>query len=225
MLESRTGFANYFFNRENRDRIWRGLSELGDFSSAGEVWSLSGTIAGESTQVRLDLQKQAASIQLGSRKLDVDFQDQLSDIVALRRETGILVALHALRDLLRLGPERIGDTIYIGTHPVYQGTTTSLAQQPRHDVLQSLWYDARVRYSFDPESGQVSLIEVYGDVGHDPIELYLDQYAAKTLKSGLEVRFPQRFRLQYGSEPLLLLTLDSFNTETTPQQSATEPTP
>ncbi|MEZ6080951.1 MAG: hypothetical protein R3C56_36360 [Pirellulaceae bacterium] len=124
----------------------------------------------------MELLPDRGELHVGSRTLTAELTDRMSDVVGQRRETGLLVALHALQQFLTLGPERIGDTIYLGTLPVYAGTSTVLADAPRQAVLQTLWYDAKVRFSFDSTTGLVSLVEVFGDTGQDPVELYVDQY-------------------------------------------------
>ena len=134
----------------------------------------------------------------------------MSDSVAARREGGLLVAMRALQQLLQLGPEQIGDTDYRGLAPVYFDSSTRLSKRPRHDVMRTLWYDARVRFYVDPQSGFVSLVEIFGDSGHDPIEVYLDEY--HEVRSGAATAmFPNRLRLQYGQEPMLLIRLDEFH--------------
>jgi len=216
MLASRTGFANYHFNRQRRGTIWNELQQRADFSKFTGTWKFTGRIAGESTPVAIDMRVDSGELQVGSRKLNAPLTDRMSDIVAARRETGLLVALHAFRQLLQLGPERIGDTLYLGEMPVYAGVSRVLAEQPRHDVLQSVWYDAKVRFSYDPQLQQISLIEVFGDAGADPVELYVDQYAAIAVDTSgggepVKLPFPQRLRLQYGTEPSLLLSIESVN--------------
>ncbi len=213
MLATRAGFANYFYNQRRCTEIGNELQQAFDSGTATGVWKLTGRIAGETTPIEIDLYPDRGELRVGSRVLKAELSDRLSDVVALRRETGLLVALHALRQLLQLGPERIGDTVFLGALPVYTGTSTRLAEQPWHDVLQTLWYDAKVRFSYDPLAKQISLIEVFGDTGMDPVELYLDQYAAIAGEAGAPQQpgqlFPRRLRLQYGTEPLLLLTIEN----------------
>ncbi len=209
MLESRTGFANYYFNRSRREAVWERLQKLGDFPAERSVWTLTGTVAGESTPIKILLDKHTGRIQIGSRSIEVEFGDAMSEIISSRREGGLLVALHALKQLLQLGPEKLGDTIYLGTLPVYQTSATDLASQPRQEVLQSLWYDATARFYVAPESEQVSLVEIFGDAGQDPVEVYMDQYQEQTTDEKVGLRFPTRIRLQYGTEPMLLLSIQS----------------
>lgn len=213
MLAKRTGFANYYFNQLRKSEIWSELCEKSDYTGTASAWKMHGRIAGETTPVEIDLLPEHGELRVGSRTLKAELTDRMSDIVSQRRETGLLVALHALKQLLQQGPERIGDTVFLGTLPVYSGTSNVLSEQPRHDVLQTLWYDAKVRFSYDPQAKQISLIEVWGDETSDPVEVYLDQYAE--LATGevngkpTQILFPQRVRLQYGTDPLLLLKLES----------------
>lgn len=207
MLEPRAGFANYHFNRLNRDRLWKDVQTLGDFHNSSMTWVFSGHVAGESTRASIELGETQATLELGSRRRQAEFAEALSDIVAERRESGLLLALRALQQLLRVGPEQMGDTVYLGTAPVYATQSTQLNDQPLMDVMQTLWYDAKVRFSIDG-SGQIVLVEVFGDPGTDAVEVYLDRYTP--MQSGsLEVMLPSRVRLQYGTEPVLLIDFDS----------------
>jgi serine protease Do len=209
MLIERSGFANYYYNQRHRTELWERCHQQSDFGEAASPWTLTGSIAGESTPVSVELLPDRGELHVGSRTLTAELTDRMSDVVGQRRETGLLVALHALQQFLTLGPERIGDTIYLGTLPVYAGTSTVLADAPRQAVLQTLWYDAKVRFSFDSTTGLVSLVEVFGDTGQDPVELYVDQYAPLVVGAESKPLLPSRIRLQYGTEPRLLLSIDS----------------
>ncbi|MEO8269744.1 MAG: trypsin-like peptidase domain-containing protein, partial [Aureliella sp.] len=209
MLMERSGFANYYYNQLHRSELWKRCHQQSDFSGADGPWTFAGSIAGESTPVKIALFPDRGELHFGSRTLTAELTDRMSDVVAQRRETGLLVALHALQQFLMLGPERIGETTYLGTLPVYAEPSTVLADAPRQAVLQTLWYDAKVRFSFDSTTGLVSLVEVYGDIGQDPVELYVDQYAPLVAGAQAKPLLPSRIRLQYGTEPRLLLSIDT----------------
>lgn len=211
MLKVRPGFANYHFNEQHVADIWQQLQRAGDYSTAGGTWIMQGTLAGETTLLEISLTPESGQLTVGSRSITVDFSESMSDVVSTRREGGLLVALHALRQMLQLGPQRIGDSVYLGKMPVYTSTSTRLADQPRHDVIQTLWYDAKVRFNVDPEAGRLSLIEVFGDSDQDPVELYVDKYGEDQITTSVDtssqLAFPGRLRLQYGTEPMLLLDI------------------
>lgn len=208
MLGSRKGFANYYFNTTNRERIWDlAKRAMGDFSQSSANWTFEGTVAGETTQASIIVTPSDGLVSVGSRVRKVAFSDAVSDVVASRRENGLLIALRAFQQLLQVGPEQLGDTVYLGTAPVYTTSTTKLSEQPQLDVLRTLWYDATVRFSF-LQDGRVALVEVFGDLGNDPIEVYFDKYKPLDDSSPL-LQFPSRIRLQYGTDPMMLLELQS----------------
>jgi serine protease Do len=214
MLAERPGFANYYFNEQNRDAIYKRAQALGDLSKVDGRWVVTGKIAGEDTPIRIQIESAGATMVLGTRTVEISFAEDLSDAISKRREGGLLVALRAWQQLLQVGPKQIGETIYLGTLPVYMSNSTLLAEQPLMDVLQSAWYDTMVRYSFPQDSGEIRCIEVFGDSNEDPVEVYLDNYREKDRRT-----MPGRIRLQYGVEPTLLIDIDSISF------SAEEPKP
>lgn len=225
MLEQRPGFANYYFNRSKRQQLWQVISQLGNVSTQ-DIWHLSGRLVGESTGVSLTIGHDAASGSVGSRRLE--HQGDISDAIAGRNLAGLAVAMRALHQLLSLGPEKIGQTVYLGTLPVYQGTSQRLADQSWHEVLEVLWYDAKVRFHWDPGSQQFSLIEVFGDEGNDPAEVYLDAYRPASPSEGTTIpmflaSFPGRIRLQYGSDIVMMAELEQFDSRpASPPDAATK---
>ena len=210
MLGKRLGFANYYFNEQNREAIWKRAQTTGEFAKLEPRWVLSGKVAGETTPVSILIDSNVGVIQLGGRTVEVVFKNAMSDEISKRREGGLLVALRAWQQFLRVGPKQLGETIYLGTSPVYMSQSNVLAEQPRFDVLQTAWYDTSARFCFPTDSGQLGCVEVFGDKSEDPVEVYFDNYRQKD-----KFTWPGRIRLQYGTEPTLLIDIDSisFTTE------------
>lgn len=212
MLEQRPGFANYYYNRTKRQQLWQAISQLGSVSTQ-DTWHLSGRLVGESTSLSLTIGHDTASGSVGSRRFE--HQGDISDAVASRSPAGLVVAMRALHQLLSLGLEKIGQTVYLGTLPVYHGASQRLADQSWHEVLEVLWLDAKVRFYWDATGQQFSLIEVFGDEGNDPAEVYLDAYGTAasvddTSDSRFPLAFPARVRLQYGSDIVMMVELEQF---------------
>lgn len=205
MLAKRPGFANYYFNEQNRDAVWQRTQALGDFSKVDRRWVLTGKLAGEDTPVRIQIDSVSGMILLGSRTVEISFAEAMSDAISKRREGGLLVALRAWQQLLQVGPKHIGETIYLGTAPIYASNNMVLAEQPLHDVLQSAWYDTVARFNFPQDSGEIRCIEVFGDASEDPVEVYFDHYREKDKRT-----LPGRIRLQYGTEPTILMEIESI---------------
>ena len=230
MIVPREGFANYYFNAQHQNAIWQRTQTQAsalrsEDADAATTWQLSGQLAGEPTPIEVELGAAAAKLKIGSRVLATNESDSVADIVGKRNEGGLAVALRALKEYVENGPQLLGDTIYLGKIPVYMGRDTQLKEQPRMEVLQTLWYDAKVRMSFTSQAGLPSLIEVFGDAGQDPVEVYIDQLAPLELTregEASQLNFPTRLRLQYGTEPLLLMELKSLaiaDTATAPAEA------
>lgn len=217
MLEAREGFANYYFNRLERQQVWDRIQSLGDFKALESNWRLAGKMASEPTPVTVDVHTTGGRLQIGNRQFETPFNDELAEVANQNREEGMLVALRAWQQLLQVGPEQLGATIYLGTAPIYPSLSKSLADMQICDVLQSNWYDTLVRFYVPVGSSEIACIEVYGETTHDPVEVYLDQYHEVDGR-----QWPGRARLQYGTEPRLLLTLDSvkLSSETVQDKSA-----
>src|SRR5699024_2626356 len=116
LIEPRRGYANYYFNRLARDRVWSAFQAHGDFTTTAGDWKLSGKLAdGSKIEVDLGPAASAGAFPQGQAKFDAatDIDRQL----APPSSGGLLAALHLWRKLLTLGPEEFGDVSYFGTAP------------------------------------------------------------------------------------------------------------
>lgn len=218
MHEAREGFANFYFNRLEQRQVWTRIQKLGDFSHVDSNWRFVGKIAGEPTTISINLHPTLGRLEIGKRKIDAAFSDEVAAVAEQNREDGMLVALRAWQQLLVEGPDKVGATIYLGTAPAYPTLGKSLNDVQICDVLQTDWYDATVRFYIPVGENQIRLIEVYGDSIHDPVEVYLDQYQ---MVDGRQ--WPGRARLQYGIEPRLLLNLEQVSFGSHPVEDKAAP--
>ncbi len=141
MLVKKEGYANYYFNKLNQERLLKNLSEYGAFSTAPRVWSLAGrTSAG--TPFEFTLAPQGASLELGK---EIFLQQVDGPIIAWQDEPpesgGLLAALYHWQLLLREGPNAFGETYYLGTEPV-DGVAAGLADVliTRQALIECRWY-------------------------------------------------------------------------------------
>jgi serine protease Do len=206
MLELRTGFSNYYFNRLKRGQIAEQLTTLGDLSTLSSM-KLKGKLVGEATRVDILVNGEQMDITVGSRRSQ--YKGDISDIIAERRFGSLAAAVRAFKELLQVGPEKIGESIYLGKLPVYAGQSTQLKDQVWMDIIETLWYDSRVRFSWDDNSKQISLIEIFGDDGTDPAEVYLDRYKQFTVDQQ-SYTLPSRLRLQYGTEIAMVVDVEEI---------------
>ncbi len=217
-LEKRPGFANYYFNRVLREQIVRDVRAAGDYDGLPGVWRLHGKLATEPTAAEIELGAETGRLVIGSRSIELGLNSQRSDAVAARRESGMLLALQALSEFLRLGPTRMGDAVYLGAEPVYPSRAVRLADAMMQDVVRVLWGDVEVHFFIDPQTRRVAVVEVHGDSGDDPIELYTSQYREVDV-AGNRVPLPHRLRLQYGTETGVIVDIESYGFDGSTEES------
>ncbi|HXT57653.1 MAG TPA: trypsin-like peptidase domain-containing protein [Pirellulales bacterium] len=183
-FESRRGFANYYFNKLNRTRVWQMLVARGDFAAATGEWLLSGELLGAGeAQFRIGAETAACALPGGKLKLIVG--DSLTAASDPPSSGGLLTALFLWRRLLVMGPEQFGSVEYYGTAP--------LAGHPGLvEVLIGTYGGVECQFWVDPTSGRLLLLEMFLRGDDDPCELYFADYReveGRDLPGRLEVRY------------------------------------
>jgi serine protease Do len=185
LIEPRPGFANYYFNRLERDRVWSAFRAHGDFSTASGAWKLSGTLAdGSKIEVNLAAAASSGTFSQGEVKFDagLDIDQQLGPAGS----GGLLAALHLWRELLVQGPEKFGDVQYFGAAP--HSATDNLA-----DVIVANKNVAELHLTFDPQSGRLLAAEMIADPTDDGCEIVFADYREVAGR-----QFPHRVLVRYG---------------------------
>ncbi len=162
LIETRTGFANYHFNRLQRDRVWQALQKRTTALPQGD-WKLEGkVVGGGSLEIHVANQKSEGKFGTGIAKFEVgnDIDQQLDP----PNSGGLLATLHLLRLFLQEGPGKFGDVYYYGTKPVTLG-------EKQCDVLIATRNVAELQVWSEPESGQLVRAEMFVSEDADPCEL------------------------------------------------------
>lgn len=146
MYVSRPGFANYYFNDLEQDRVLAGLRRLGDFTLADGAWIFTG-VASSDQRAQFTLAEAAAGLELGN----VAFFQPLGDNDLLDEPPGtggLLAALSQFRLLLLRGENAFTEFYYLGSEPL-DGT------QQQVDVLVTVLAGAESRWYFDRHDGDI----------------------------------------------------------------------
>ena len=168
LLEMRRGYANYYFNRLNRDRVWTRLTEETDCANFQGTWKLFGQIdqLGDLEIALGDTQSQA---NMPQGIVVLDAENDLDTQLGPRGSGGLLVALHLWRHLLVHGPDEFGEVYYLGTTPL-------MGRTGLHDTFIGTHRVIEMRLMFDPENGRLVGIEMYPELGTDPCEILFDDF-------------------------------------------------
>ena len=187
LIKHRAGYANYFFNELERDRVWAACDAKSKCLDAAGVWTLRGEVAGTGA-VELKLGPQLIAGKFGNAPVAVEFGKDLGDQLDPPGSGGLLVALHLWRHLLTSGPAKFGEVYYLGTLPV-------AGQTELCDVLVGTHQDVEARFLFAAGTGELVALEMYPDANVDPCEIHFYDYrdvGGHWLPQRLEVRHGDR---------------------------------
>ena len=197
-IQSREGFANFYFNSLNRDRVWNGFSSTGDFTKLTEPWRLVGKTA-NGGEIEVVLGPEKALAKLPGSPVIVDLSQDLGNQLGPVGSGGFVVALHLWQRMLTLEPAKYGDVYYLGTTPI--PTEKDLV-----DVLVATYQVVETRFMFDAQSGQLVGLEMYPDLNVDPCEIYFSDYHEVDGRL-----LPHRMEVRHGDHLFEVIQIDEFD--------------
>jgi serine protease Do len=199
-FQEKRGFANYYFNTLNQQRVWNAWSGRTNFAGIGGAWTLAGPL-GTSGHFRFQLTDAGASLKLPSREINWVAGDDFASSLLPARNGGLLPALYLWRRLAVEGLGRFGDLSYYGTAPL-------VGHVGLVDVLVGSHKGVDCRFYFDPAEGHLLAIELFADEESDPYEIYFSDYRE------FDGRWlPGRMEVRYGNEPYAAFKIDAFKIE------------
>ncbi len=223
--EAKEGFANYYFNRLERDRLLTAFKVHGDFSDIAGDWIIEGAVRLKKLRTESKTKIEILELKEGKSskalvKLSIDqFPYELEplktsqDPVALKMpETsgGLLSALYLYHTLLTQGVKGFTEINHGGNEPFYpppiEGKTTSLGAlrvdcevlNTRHGPLLAKWY-------FSLADTKLVGFEVRTQDNEDPCEVYFADYRPIAGR-----QLPHRMQVLYGDGHYGTFTLENF---------------
>lgn len=201
------GFANYFFNQYEREKALLKYRELLGTLDPNATWKLSGKWVGDDRSVDFLLNENKIEFVKGGVTQSIDPKQGVSKIISKRSIDGLPLVLGLWRELiLGVGNAKgklIDSSIYLGTMPM-------LGNAPFHHVLEIQISDTRMWAYFHPDDYQLTAIELFGDEGDDPVEVYFDRPTKFQ-----SIVLPSRMKLQYGVEPTAVFLLENVDLSVT----------
>ena len=185
LFEKKTGYANYYFNKLEQQRVLAGLTPFVSWHGVGTKWVLNGRTAdGDPFQMKLlpkALSTQFTKRAPGLQNLDgTDFMDEPPG------SGGLLAALHQFKLLLTDGASVFTEFSYYGSQPL-DGRSAMV------DVLITKKSTIECRWYFRVSDG--ALVGFDSSLGSDvdSCEIRFDQFTEFQGR-----RFPSRFTVRYG---------------------------
>jgi len=182
-IKPRPGYANYYFNELNRDRLWSAFTAKSDFAKTAGAWKLTGELVGGG-KVEISLSDDASSGAFPQGTFKIDGSKDLDAELGPPGTGGLLAALHLWRQMLIVGPQKFGDVYYYGAAP-YTGI------EGQAEVLVATRNVAEASFVFEPASGKLAIVEMTADTDADSCEVRLGDYrdvGGRSVPHRLEVR-------------------------------------
>lgn len=216
LYEAKRGFANFYFNRQERDRLLASFKKHGDFTGLSGEWAMD---------CELEVKKKKSPAQLtiteekgnsGARpvvRFTVD-SVKLDDLEPLKsgQETeslkqplgsgGIMMALYHYRELLSRGEKAFPRIFSHGGHepfypPKADGSQPKSIGDLRVDteVLHTEEGDVQGKWYFSLKDQTLLGFEIWIGRNDDPCEVYLSDYREVDGR-----KMPHRLEVRYGNE-------------------------
>jgi S1-C subfamily serine protease len=141
----KAGFANYYFNQLEQQRMWGVVKRLGDYSTATGTWKIRGAYGDRGVGV-WTIAARGAGLSIGESAY---FQDAAPGAELLDEPPGtggLLASIHQFRLLVAVGASAFSDVMYVGAEPLG-------GVGPRVDVLATQLSNGRARWLFRCEDG------------------------------------------------------------------------
>ena len=222
LYEPKQGFANFYFNKLERDRLLTAARAHGDFTRLTGDWRLEGE-TDQKLRVDVTVQEEGGSnlpspggtskpppaktivrLTLGNLKYELDPLKPEQDVQSLlepRGSGGLLMALYQYRRFLTLGPAGFEQYFYHGGYEPYYRLPAVLG--PMQD-LSSFRVDAEVlvtehaavpaKWYFSRDDHRLLGFEVTASKDQDPCEVSLGDYR---IANGRYL--PHRLEVRHGN--------------------------
>jgi serine protease Do len=199
-FDEKRGFANYFFNRQEQERLWKVWNGRTNFAGQTGPWLLSGESSGGGA-FQLTLADDGIVLKLPSSTQTWTSGDELNSSLMPAGSGGMFAALYLWRRLAVEGFSRFGDVYYLGTAPL-------AGRDGLVDVVVGSHKGVDCRFYFDPADGRLLAMEMFPDNESDPCEIAFSGYDAI---GGHDM--PALIAVRYGDQPFGAFSVHHFSIE------------
>jgi serine protease Do len=197
LLNLQDGYANFYFNKLNQDRVWNAMTKHGDFTDLDGTWIIQGALT-EGGLVKLELGSEESSAVVGVDTVELNGDKDYSEQLGPANTGGFLAAAHLWRRMLTKSHKLFGDVHYLGTAPL-------IHHDGLYDVYIGIFDVVESRFYFDPETGLLAGVEMYPDGDVDPCEIFLADYREVEGKS-----LPHKWTIRFRDDIFGVIQFEKF---------------
>ncbi|MCC6494423.1 MAG: trypsin-like peptidase domain-containing protein [Pirellulales bacterium] len=208
---ARHGYANYWYNEQQQQRLWRGYLEQSAAEGAGYDWRLRGALE-TGGAFTLTIAENDADLALPTGRFKAAFSGDVSQQLSPPRSGGFLLAIHAWQRLLDKGLSRFGEVYYLGRLP--HGADNRV-----EDCLAGLFEGMETRFFFADDSGALTGIELFSADDADPCEITFADF----VEAGGR-RLPRRWLVRQGDAVFAEFVISDWTLAAVAASTASEST-
>ena len=167
VFEEKHGFANYFFNKQEQDRVLKLWKPPGDAKARG-AWTFVGRLqSGKEVRFRMADSEVELKAPAGDSKWKLG--PKFADAFQPGSNSGLLPAMFLYRLMALDGPKGFNNDVY------YLGTLPLPPQEGLFDVVVAPYRGVESWFYFDLH-GRLTAMEIFADEHSDPWEIHFAQY-------------------------------------------------
>ena len=167
--EAKRGYANYWYNQQKVEQLWKNYSGRVDLAKGGSRWRIEGRSQASNDPVAIEIDPQSGRVVLPGSESVANYAVELSSQLSPPNSGGLLLTLHLWQRLIDKGLQRYGEVYYLGQLP------------RRHDgllvdCLIGIYAGMETCFQFHTETGELVGMVMQPSESSDPCILYLSDY-------------------------------------------------
>ena len=167
VFEEKHGFANFFFNRQEQERVLKLWKPPGDAKNSRGPWTFAGRLqSGKEVRFRMTDSDVDLKAPAGNSKWTLG--PKFADAFQGPGSSGLLASMFLYRLMAVDGPKGFTDAYYLGTFPLPP-------QDGLFNVIVGVYRGVDSWFYFDAH-GRLAAVEIFADEHADPWEVHFAQY-------------------------------------------------
>src|SRR5262249_46526286 len=228
--EPKPGFANYYFNRQEKKRLFDSFKKISDLSASAGAWNVDGDVrllkARTESKFSLEIKEEKAGKETVALKIGA-FTENLepsnlnttqNDMRKPNRSGGLMAALYVWRHLLTQGENGLTDCTHGGIEPFYPPPTDGSAvkhwtdQRVDAEVVISRIGPYQTKWFFAKNDQKLLGFELrLQELNDDPCEVYFSDYRVVDGK-----QLPHRLQVYYKDVHYGTFSVTNYKLAATP---------
>lgn len=222
LYEAKAGFANFYFNRQERDRVMAGFRKHGDFSGLKGTWVINcdetdaNKKKGEAVITLRQEKGKQPQVNLVFDALKYDLEplkagQKEEDLQQPSGSGGLMMAMYHYQLLLTQGEKGFSHFSYGGREPFYPPPANGVPPKSLNDlrveadVIRTEDADITGKWYFSPKDQTLLGFELTVKRNGDPCEVYLSDYRKADGRL-----LPHRMDVHFGNDRFATLFVKSF---------------